>query len=329
MESGTREKARNVLKRILAAASYDVEEVGDPLDLSAVGSEDALVVLCSDDPEMIENFDSMIYRLRTGEDDWVCRKLLFTLDPAVRTEDCIRWGPEEFIHYAGRAALAEVLGQSLILDLPQPTRAVRRGEIAASPAVVKNAVKETVKEEPQEGPELPHLPVQVSEKRACGISGIHGTAKCRFIPYWSYRYVSTGEREVKDRLVSFDAEGSGAINAINGLKMEINPDDIERGPIPFGSEIVSTRLVREDVEERLVRDVIDRLTQRVRFRYEKGDAIFYEEKTLKPDRSNITVDLETVYVPVWQVRGGGKIVEVNGFTGEVLSVPMDEGVELL
>ncbi|BBL67432.1 hypothetical protein [Methanoculleus chikugoensis] len=321
MESGTREKARNVLKRILAAASYDVEEVGDPLDLSVIGSEDALVVLCSDDPETIGSFDSMIYRLRTGEDDWVCRKLLFTLDPEVQTEDCIRWGPDEFVRYAGRAALAEVLGQNLILDLPLPARTVRRGRIEASPAPMK--------EELQDGPELPHLPVKISEKRACGIAGLQGTAKCRFIPYWNYRYVSTGEREVKDRLVSFDAEGAGAINAINGLKMEINPGEIERGPVPFGSEIVATRLVREDVEEQLVRDIIDRLTQKVRFRYEKGDAIFYEEKTLKPDRSNITVDIEAVYVPVWQVRGGSKIVEVNGFTGEILSMPMDEGVELL
>lgn len=326
MESGTREKARNVLKRILAAASYDVEEVGDPLDLSAVGSEDALVVLCSDDPETIGSFDSMIYRLRTGEDDWVCRKLLFTLDPAVQTEDCIRWGPDEFVCYAGRADLAEVLGQALILDLPGPVRTVRRGKIEASPAPVKAA---PVKEEPQDGPDLPHLQLKVSEKRACGIAGLQGTAKCRFIPYWNYRYVSTGEREVKDRLVSFDAEGTGAVNAINGLKMEINPDEIERGPVPFGSEIVATRLVREDVEEQLVRDIIDRLTQKVRFRYEKGDAIFYEEKTLKPDRNNIKIDIEAVYVPVWQVRGGSKIVEVNGFTGEILSMPMDEGVELL
>lgn len=321
MESGTREKARSVLKRILAAASYDVEEVSDPLDLSAIGSEDALVVLCSDDPEAIRNFDSMIYRLRTGDEDWVCRKLLFTLDPAVQVEDCIWWGPDDFALHAGRAALAEVLGQSLILDLPPPAGVARRGQIEASPA--------TVKEEPQEGPELPHLPVKISEKRACGIAGLHGSAKCRFIPYWNYRYVSTGEREVKDRLISFDAEGTGAINAINGLKMEINPGDIEQGPVPFGSEIVSTRLVREDVEGQLVRDIIDRLTQRVRFRYEKGDAIFYEEKTLKPDRNNIKVDIEAVYVPVWQVRGGSKIVEVNGFTGEVLSMPMDEGVELL
>ncbi|WP_214041617.1 hypothetical protein [Methanoculleus sp.] len=321
MESGTREKARNVLKRILEAACYDVEEVGEPLDLSAVGSEDALLVLCSNDPETIEDFDSMTYHLRTGDEDLVCRKMLFTLDQGVRTEDCIRWGPDEFVRYAGRAALAEVLGQSLILDFGRPAPAVRREPVEAVPAPVE--------EEPEEGPELPHLPVQVAEKRACGIAGLHGSAKCRFIPYWNYRYASTGEREVKDRLISFDAEGAGAINAINGLKMEIDPDTIERGPVPFGSEIVSARLVREDVEEQLVRDVVDRLTQRVRFRYEKGDAIFYEEKTLKPDRNNIRVDLETVYVPVWQVRGGSKIVEVNGFTGEVLSMPMDEGVELL
>ncbi|MDK2889849.1 MAG: hypothetical protein PWR21_481 [Methanoculleus sp.] len=321
MESGTREKARNVLKRILIAASYDVEEVGDPLDLSAIGCEDAMVVLCSDDLETIEKFDSMTYRLRTGDDDWVCRKLLFTLDPGVRTEDCILWGVDEFVRYAGRAALAEVLGQSLVLDLGRPAPAIRREPVETIPA--------TVEEEPEDGPELPHLPVQVAEKRACGIAGLHGTAKCRFIPYWNYRYVSTGEREVKDRLISFDAEGVGAVNAINGLKMEIDPDTIERGPVPFGSEIVPARLVREDVEAQLVRDVVDRLTQRVRFRYEKGDAIFYEEKTLKPDRNNIKVDLETVYVPVWQVRGGSKIVEVNGFTGEVLSMPMDEGVELL
>ena len=321
MESGTREKARNVLKRILIAASYDVEEVGDPLDLSAIGSEDALVVLCSDDPETIENFDSMTYRLRTGDDDRVCRKLLFALDPAVQTEDCVRWGSDEFARYAGRAALAGVLGQSLVLDFGCPAPAIRREPEKAAPAAVE--------EEMEAGPELPHLPVMVAEKRACGIAGLHGSAKCRFIPYWSYHYVSTGEREVKDRLVSFDAEGAGAVNAINGMRMEIDPGTVERGPVPFGSEIVPSRLVREDVEEQLVRDVVERLTQRVRFRYEKGDAIFYEEKTLKPDRSNIKVDLETIYVPVWQVRGGSKIVEVNGFTGEVLSMPMDEGVELL
>jgi len=320
MDGETREKARNVLKRILAAASYDVEEVGDPLDLSAVGSEDALVVLCSDDPEMIESFDSMTYRLRIGEEDWVCRKLLFTLNPEVRTEDCIRWGPDEFVQQAGRAALAEVLGQRLLLDIPRPERDLPERRVEATPPMEEGL---------ERGPELPHLPIRVTEKRACEIAGVKGTVKCRLIPYWRYTYVSSGEREVKGRLVSFDSEGSGAINAINGLKMEINLDDIERDSTPPNSEIVPPRLMREDVEEEILREVTEMLTQRIRFRYEKGDTIFYEEKTLKPDRNSIRIELETIYVPVWQIRGGSKIVEVNAFSGEILSTPMDEGVELL
>lgn len=325
MESGIWEKARNVLKRILEAASYNVGEVNDPQIFSAIKDDAALLVLCSDDPEMIAMFDSMNYHLHAGGNNIACRKLLFTLDPTVQTEDCIRWGADEFVLNAGRAALAEVLGQTLILDL---SRSVQEPEQVnwLTPAIAAGMAEE---EEEEMGPELPHLPLQVSEKRACGIAGLHGSAKCRFIPYWSYTYVSTGEREVKDRLVSFEAEGAGAINAINSLKMKLDPDTIKYGAIPFDSTIMSARLVQEDVEEQIVREVIDRLTQRVRFRYEKGDAIFYEEKTIKPDRNNIRVDLKMIYVPVWQVRGGSRIVEVNGFTGEILSIPMDEGVELL
>jgi hypothetical protein len=318
MDSGTREKARSVLKRILEAASYDVEEVGDPLDLSAIGSNMALVVLCSDDPETIETFDMTTYRLRIGDDDTICQKLLFSLNPSVPVEDAIRWGADEFVRYAGEASLAEVLDRDLILTFSSPVRIVPDEE-----AVVRQ------EEEPIQGPDIPHLPVQVSEKRACGIAGVQGSARCRFIPYWYYRYVSSGEREVKDRLICFDAEGTGALNAINNIRTDFDMERIERGPVLFGSEVVQPRVQKDEAEEQLRREVIDQLTQRVRFRYEKGDAIFYEEKILKPERSNIKVDLQMVYVPVWQVRGGSKIVEINAFTGEILSMPMDEGVELL
>ncbi|NLZ29197.1 MAG: hypothetical protein GX885_00340 [Methanomicrobiales archaeon] len=325
MESRIWEKARSALKQILEAASYSVGDVDDPQVFSAIKGDSVLLVLCSDDPDTITMFDSMNYRLRADDNDIACEKLLFTLDPAVQADDCIRWGADEFILHAGRAALADLLGQTLILDLPRPVR---------EPGQVDRPIPDHTEGVPGEGgdamgPELPHLPLRIDEKRASGIAGLHGSAKCRFIPYWSYRYVSTGEREVKGRLVSFEAEGTGATNAINGLKMKLDPDAIERRAIPSGSEIVPARLVQEDVREQVVREVVDRLTQRVRFRYEKGDAIFYEEKTLKPDKNNIQVDLELIYVPVWQVRGGSRIVEVNGFTGEILAIPMDEGVELL
>ena len=325
MESGIWEKARSALKQILEAASYSVGDVDDPQMFSAIKGDSVLLVLCSDDPDTITMFDSMNYRLHADGNDIACEKLLFTLDPAMQTDDCIRWGADEFVLHAGRAALADLLDQTLILSLPRPVRDPE-GADRPTPDLTAGMLREG---EDEMGPELPHLPLRIGEKRACGIAGLHGSARCRFIPYWSYRYVSAGEREVKGRLVSFEAEGTGATNAINGLKMKLDPDTIERRAIPSDSEIMPARLVQEDVREQVVREVIDRLTQRVRFRYEKGDAIFYEEKTLKPDRNNIQVDLEMIYVPVWQVRSGSRIVEVNGFTGEILAIPMDEGVELL
>ena len=49
---------------------------------------------------------------------------------------------------------------------------------------------------------------------------------------------------------------------------------------------------------------------------------------LRPDKKNISIDIDLVHFPVWQVRGK-KIVEVNAYTGDILSEPMDEGVEIL
>ncbi|RXE57154.1 hypothetical protein ABH15_03260 [Methanoculleus taiwanensis] len=320
MENGMRDKARSVLKQILTAAGYDVEDVSDPLDLSAIGDEDVFIVLCSDDPDQIDEFDRTTYNLGVDGENLVCRKLLFTLDGSVRTGNCIRWGADEFAKYAGEAARAHLLGRRLDLDLAEP-----------EPAVPKRA--ETPKADRDDdtltGPDLLHLPVQVNEKRAIGIAGVQGTVKCKFIPHWYYRYASTGERAIKDKLVSFDSEGAGIVNAINGLRAEMDMRDAAVSPVPFGSEVLQPRIQKSDAEEQLRREIVENLTQRVRFRQEKGDAIFYEEKILKPDRGSVTVDMELVYIPVWQVRGGSRIVEVNAYSGEILAMPMDEGVELL
>ncbi len=78
----------------------------------------------------------------------------------------------------------------------------------------------------------------------------------------------------------------------------------------------------------IITSIISSLAKRVRIKTESGDAIFSEEKTFKPSREQIERTIWLLYVPVWQVRGR-HIVEVNATTGEILSEPMDEGVELL
>jgi len=313
-----REKAKNAMRLILEAARFEVEEVDDPLDLSAVREGVCLLVLCSNEKDMISQFDKTNYSLMIDDHEMNCKKLLFSIDKDITTENCIQWGVDEFVRYTGEAVLADVLNRELALDLtPSKSR-----KSPVSPPVEPAAPSPDTS-----GVAIPHFPIKLTEQAAIRTAGVQGTAKLRFIPYYLFHYTSTGEQVYKDRRIPFDADGWSALNAINGIKVELDGKQVEDTDIPGSAEVCNPHIKKDEAAERMVNDLIDRLTQKVRIKQEKGDAIFYEEKILKPDRKNITVDTQQVYVPVWQIRGR-KIVEVNAFTGELLSEPMDEGVEV-
>jgi hypothetical protein len=318
MEPEMREKAKNAMRLILEAARFDVEEVDEPLDLSAVREGVCLLVLCSNEKAMINQFDRTNYSLMIDDHEMNCKKLLFSIDKDIVTENCIQWGVEEFVRYTGEAVLADILNRELALDLTQST--------GKRPPVASSAGPAATAPEPP-GISIPHFPVKVTEQAAIRAAGIQGTAKLRFMPYYLFHYTSTGEQVYKDRRIPFDADGWSALNAINGIKIDLDGKEVEEKEIPGSAEVCDPHIKKEEAAERMVNELIDRLTQKVRIKQEKGDAIFYEEKILKPDKKNITIDAKQVYIPVWQIRGK-KIIEVNAFTGELLSEPMDEGVEV-
>jgi hypothetical protein len=320
MEHDMREKAKNAMRLILEAARFEVEEVDEPLDLSAVRDGTCLLVLCSNDSDIIGQFDKTNYSLMIDDHEMSCKKLLFSIDKEIVTENCIQWGVDEFVRYTGEAVLADILDRELALDLT-PSKGKK------TPGVTASSEKEIQQKEEPSGITIPHYPIKVTEQAAIRIGGVQGAAKLRFIPYFLFHYTSSGEQVYKDRRIPFDADGWGAINAINGIKIELDGKQVEETEIPGGAEVSDPHIRKEEATERIVNELIDRLTQKVRIKQEKGDAIFYEEKILKPDKKNITVDTRQVYIPVWQIRGK-KIVEVNAFTGELLSEPMDEGVEI-
>ena len=109
-----REKAKNAMRLILEAARFEVEEVDDPLDLSAVRDGVCLLVLCSNDRDLISQFDKTNYSLMIDDHEMNCKKLLFTLEKDTATENCIQWGIDEFVRYTGEAVLADILGRELI-----------------------------------------------------------------------------------------------------------------------------------------------------------------------------------------------------------------------
>ena len=318
MEPEMREKAKNAMRLILEAARFDVEEVDEPLDLSAVREGVCLLVLCSNEKDMISQFDKTNYSLMIDDHEMTCKKLLFSIDKDISTENCIQWGVDEFVRYTGEAVLADILNRELALDLTPSKGRRPQVQTPASPAATS--------QEPS-GISIPHFPIKLTEQAAIRAAGVQGTAKLRFMPYYLFHYTSTGEQVYKDRRIPFDADGWSALNAINGIKIDLDGKQIDDSDIPGGAEVCNPHIKKDEATERMVNELIDRLTQKVRIKQEKGDAIFYEEKILKPDRKNITVDTQQVYIPVWQIRGK-KIVEVNAFTGELLSEPMDEGVEV-
>jgi hypothetical protein len=318
MEPEMREKAKSAMRLILEAAKFDVEEVDDPLDLSAVREGICLLVLCSNDKNLISQFDKTNYSLMIDDHEMNCKKLLFSIDKDIKTENCIQWGVDEFVQYTGEAVLADIMNRELALDL-SPLKA-RRPSGASSP------IPAAASPEPS-GISIPHFPVKLTEQAAIRVAGVQGTAKLRFIPYYLFHYTSTGEQVYKDRRIPFDADGWSALNAINGIKIDLDNKLVEDTDIPGGAEVCNPHFRKEEAAERMTNELIDHLTQKVRIKQEKGDAIFYEEKILKPERKNITMETKQVYIPVWQIRGK-KIVEVNAFTGELLSEPMDEGVEV-
>lgn len=320
MEHDMREKAKHAMQLILEAARFEVEEVDDPLDLSAVRDGTCLLVLCSNDSDLVSQFDKTNYSLMIDDHEMTCKKLLFSIDKDIVTENCIHWGVEEFVRYTGEAVLADILERELALDLT-PLKG-RKTTVATASAVQEEPPKEV-----SSGITIPHYPIKITEQTAIRTAGVQGAAKIRFIPYYLFHYSSSGEQIYKDRRIPFDADGWGAINAINGIKIDLDDKLVEEKEIPSGAEVADPHIRKDEATERIVNELIDRLTQKVRIKQEKGDAIFYEEKILKPEKKNISIDTRQVYIPIWQIRGK-KIVEVNAFTGELLSEPMDEGVEI-
>jgi hypothetical protein len=320
MEHDMREKAKNAMRLILEAARFEVEEVDEPLDLSAVHDSTCLLVLCSNDSDLVGQFDKTNYNLMIDDHEMSCKKLLFTIDKEITTENCIHWGVDEFVRFTGEAVLADILNRELALDLT-PSKGKK------TPVNVASPIQEIPGKEESSGITIPHYPVKITEQAAMRTGGVQGTSKLRFIPYYLFHYTSSGEQVYKDRRIPFDADGWGAINAINGIKIDLDDKLVEETEIPAGAEVSDPHIRKDEATDRIVNELIDRLTQKVRIKQEKGDAIFYEEKILKPDKKNISVDTRQVYIPIWQIRGK-KIVEVNAFTGELLSEPMDEGVEI-
>ncbi|ABN07521.1 hypothetical protein Mlab_1354 [Methanocorpusculum labreanum Z] len=298
------------IRRVLETAGYDCEIEEGPFNLSAVRGAKCILVMCSDDINLLQRFDMTPYTINLGGTKVRCDKIIFTGSSYFQPKESDLWSKDKLLKYIGDAAAARIW--SLPFDIVG----------APSYAYTNIGVNQ-----PPIGYDLV-LPVRISGQEAIRVARQQGTTVLRMIPYWYYHYKSGGEATYKGKSVSFDDEGSGWINAINDLPGQFGDVVPQEAELPQNAEIMPPVTSLDQAKERIRCDLIKKLTRRVRIKTTAGDAIFAEEKDFRPSDENIDLVFKKVYVPVWQVRGKKDIVEVNAYSGEELTLPSDEGCEV-
>ncbi|MDR3102159.1 MAG: hypothetical protein LBU24_02840 [Methanocalculaceae archaeon] len=301
------------IHRVLETAGYDTEGEQGLFNLSAIRGKKCLLVLCSDDINLLQRFDMTPYTIMLEDTKVMCDKLIFTGNTDFRPKEADIWSREQLERYIAAATMARIYSEQFDLDELLPVVS----DTAAPPLLPLSGVVRDLL-----------LPIRITGRDAVKIAHQEGPMVLRMIPYWYYQYTSRGEAGYKGKVVNFEDEGSGWVNAINGLAADFGEVVPVPGMVPADADVMSPVNSKTEITERVCEDLMQKLTKRVRIKTVSGDAIFAEEKEFRPSRDDIKVTVEKVYVPVWQIRGKKDIVEVNAYTGEELTVPSDEGCEV-
>ncbi|HET8689660.1 MAG TPA: hypothetical protein VFM18_23890, partial [Methanosarcina sp.] len=135
----------------------------------------------------------------------------------------------------------------------------------------------------------------------------------KFVPFWKYRYNVEAEKRFRSKVLSIAGKGKGFLNALNKSKEEM---EIEGLGAPTRIPAVQYELKRPNVDRKqaekiLLSLIIEENTREIRFNNTEGQAVIYEHRSISPRYEEIQLDMELVYIPVWEVKGKRNSLEIN------------------
>lgn len=156
-------------------------------------------------------------------------------------------------------------------------------------------------------------------------------AVLKLVPFWKYSYNVDVEKRVKSKVVIISGEEKGFLNALNKKKESF---EVEGLGIPTRIPAVQYEIKRQNVdrkqaEKTILNAAIEENTREVSFNNTKGQAIIYEQRSIKPRPDEIRLDVELIYIPIWEVKGKRNSLEINAYNAEVLEEPADEDAEFV
>ncbi|PXF61128.1 MAG: hypothetical protein C4B59_06110 [Candidatus Methanogaster sp.] len=176
--------------------------------------------------------------------------------------------------------------------------------------------------------------IRADERRAIAtakgfVSGITGAA-IEFVPFWNYSYVIDTHRQYRTKTIHIAAEGSGAINALNREKHEYMQEVSDSISVPCQDyEIKSPTVAKVEAREEILNNAIESNTKNIASTSTSGGAIVTEHRTVRPLAKDIDLDMDIVYLPVWEVKGANGSIMIDAHDGNAMSTPVDDDVEFL
>ena len=262
------------------------------------------------------------------------------------------WDRDEIAVQIGKAVIADIEGTTGQLELIKPAvQSAQPKEESLYGMFRKNSVQENVQPTSawddlpaqQVAPQtwnantvtLHATPVKTSKDQALAIAkphiGIVKDAVLKFVPFWRYIYSVNSENRYKSKIIDISGNGAGCINALNGNNEALVLDEIQdQIEVPEENYDVKMQMVtKEEAHKSLIDMILKEHTRDIRFDNTIGDAIVSEHKLFKPAMDEIKLDMEMVYVPIWEVKGARNSIEINGYSSEILSEPVDDDVEFV
>ncbi len=183
--------------------------------------------------------------------------------------------------------------------------------------------------------QLRSLPAHITRQNAASIAnhrvGQTASMVLRFIPFWQYNYEIKLIKQYKSRTVDLSGDGVGVVNALVGGNKFVRYERVhDRVSVPDENYVIENPVIsQEDARDIAIQAIIDSCTKRLRINEMVGEAIIFENKSFKPRQKDINIELDLIHIPIWNIRGKTRSIEINAHDGHILTEVIDSDAEFV
>ncbi|ATZ60792.2 MAG: hypothetical protein BME93_01190 [Methanosarcinales archaeon Met12] len=183
--------------------------------------------------------------------------------------------------------------------------------------------------------QLRSLSVHITRQNAVSIAnsrvGQTESAIIVFTPFWQYHYKISLVKQYKSRTVDLSGDGTGVVNALVGENKFVQYERArDRVSVPDENyRIESLAISQEEAQDIAIQAIIKKHTKRLRINEMVGEAIIFENKSFKPRQKDISIELDLIHIPIWNIRGKTGSIKLNAHDGHILTEVIDSDAEFV